>query len=416
MRQQQSQVPGIITLPQHKHADSSSAASSPNLRHSSPSLSHSVLPDKPAPTVEGTAQKDQESKRRRRGKQNRNEGTAPLPDAESGPQPDILAVTPGKARRARRGGRANRQASPPLPEGDASTAFPSTTPPQSDYDAFSSLHSRSVPPDPNIKHHLHPRSHFPDAQSSGDEWEVPTLPVKPKENLSWQQELLRSGSGSGSARSKGNESPASRARSRGNGKDARTTGSLGSASSMSAATGSGGGKARPPLHTSVSENGTAAATGGANPSLNWQQELLLQTPDLTTLHQPSPVKPVALSALTPARQRRFQAKDNITFGLGELDLEDDLADDVFASPGRNGRPVPPHLQHQQGTPRQHRGGSHSNSAAATGFSTPTKAVAPALAPVSLEPRYAGPTFHNSPAPSSLPVPSFMRRRAEGVAA
>ncbi|GAA5901514.1 hypothetical protein JCM6882_006301 [Rhodosporidiobolus microsporus] len=407
MKQQQ-HAPGIITLPQSKSGDSSSSTPSspnPSSRHSGSSPQpHS---DKPLPTVADPASKDGENKRRRRGKQNRSD--SPLKQSAAAELEPPLGLaggddqvnstdTPSKGRR-RRGGRANRQASPPLPEGDAAVeqSFPSTSPPQSDYDALSSLHSRSVPPDPNVKHHLHPRSRFPDAQSSGDEWEVPAVPVKPKENLSWQQELLRSGSTSSSTqnvRARGNESPQSRPRSRVNGKDARTTGSSGSSSST-------GGKARPPLHASVSDNGTSSG-----PSLNWQQELLLHTPDLTALHQPSPVKPV--SGLTPARQRRNQQRDNLTFGLGDLDLEDgnEEFDDIFASPGRNGGRNAPHLSQASSRNR-----TNPNSAAPTGFSTPTKPVQ------TLEPRYAGPTFHNSPAPSSLPVPSFMlRRKVEGVTA
>ncbi|GAA6027349.1 hypothetical protein JCM8097_002616 [Rhodosporidiobolus ruineniae] len=412
MRNQQQSVPGIITLPTPKSpAHSVPVQPSPNsARHSSSSTGPSPLPQA---SNNHHQSRDAESTRRRRGKQNR--GDSPLKhspaDAEDNSTetaasgPAAAADTPTKQRR-RRGGRSNRQASPPLPDAADSAAlgapFPSTTPPQSDYDALSSLHSRSVPPDPVNKHHLHPRSRYNDTQSSGDEWEVPAVPVQPKENLSWQQEMLRNGSAAAlNSRQKGTESPSSRPRSRvntnvgggGTGKDARTTGSGGSASS-------GGGRSRPPLHTSISDNG--AATG---PSLNWQQELLLQTPDLTALHQPSPVKPVS-SALTPARQRRNQQRDNETFGLGELDLndEDEFAD-IFASPGRGGG-------NQYGGSRN---SSNSSSSTTTGFSTPTKALSPPSGPV--EPRYAGPTFHNSPAPSSLPVPSFMlRRKVEGVVA
>ncbi|GAA5835633.1 hypothetical protein JCM11251_002983 [Rhodosporidiobolus azoricus] len=417
MRLQQP-TPGIINLPQSKSSDmsSSSPASSPNRsRHSQAGSSPHSRPDKPLPTEEDPVAKDAESKRRRRGKQNRSD--SPLKQSAAVLEP-VLGMggdeavnstdSPSKSRR-RRGGRANRQASPPLPGADAGAEqpFPSTTPPQSDYDAFSSLHSRSVPPNSSLMHHSHPRSRFPDAQSSGDEWEVPAVPIKPRENLSWQQELLRSGSTSSSSqnvRAKGHESPQSRPRSRVNGKDARTTGSAGSATSN-------GAKSRPPLLTSVSDNGTATGS-----SLNWQQELLLHTSDLSALHQPSPVKPV--SNLTPARQRRHQQRDNITFGLGDLDLDDgsEELDDIFASPGRNsaggGGRNAPHLSQAASRNR-----TNPSSAAATGFSTPMKPIQPSAAAVVVEPRYAGPTFHNSPAPSSLPVPSFMlRRKVEGVTA
>ncbi|GAA5983168.1 hypothetical protein JCM11641_006833 [Rhodosporidiobolus odoratus] len=402
-----STIPGIINLPQPKSQDS--PPSSPNLRHpgSSPRLKHTATLDKPLPTLHDPAHKDVEGRRRRRGKQNRmesplkqvvdtEEDPAPIQPVSSSPPAD----TPTKARR-RRGGRANRQASPPLPEQQPTSPeapFPSTTPPQSDYDPLSSIHSRSVPLDPILSQQLRPRTRLPDAQSSSDEWEMPAAAKtgdKAKQNLSWQQELLRNGSstanGSKQRGSGGNESPASRPRSRVSGKDARTTGSVGSLSSFTSS--SGITKVRPPLHASKSEHSTA---GG--PSLNWQQELLLQTPDLSTLRQPSPVKP---SSLTPARQRRFQNKDNITFGLADLDLDADeiaMVDDIF-SPSRGGRSQPPHLSQPSS-----RNGAGAFFVAATGPTTPVKTLE------ALEPRYAGPTFQNSPAPSSLPVPTFMLRK------
>ncbi|BGP16051.1 hypothetical protein JCM10213_006813 [Rhodosporidiobolus nylandii] len=415
-----SNTPGIITLPQPKTGELSSPNSNP--RHPSSGSSPARPPATTLSATDASHVKDQEGRRRRRAKQNRSE--SPLKpsaaDAEA-----LLALgddaaptatdTPTKARR-RRGGRANRQASPPLPEANsvlAPTVFPSTTPPQSDYDPLSHDHSRSVPPDPVILHNVPSRARFPEPQSSGDEWEMPAVPKqgaqdKPKENLSWQQELLRSGStGSRPSQPRGNESPASRPRSRVNGQNAHTTGSTSSAAST-------GGKTRPALHhASISETGTAA--GG--PSLNWQQELLLQTADLSTLHQPSPVKPAAPGSLmTPGRARRYQAKDSITFGLGDLDLEDDvlLVDDVFASPGRGGRGQPPHMM--GGSQLSSRRSTNPSSVAATGLSTPTRPQAQQsqqlaqMATLPVESRYAGPTFHNSPAPSSLPVPSFMLRK------
>ncbi|BGP39834.1 hypothetical protein JCM10449v2_003786 [Rhodotorula kratochvilovae] len=376
------QQPGLLSLPQSPKLDSPPA---PSLNPANPS---------PLPSAELDHAKADDGRRRRRAKQNRAEsplkhGAALDSSADEahvahpeGPA-DATAATPTKSSRRRRG-KASRQPSPPPTEGVAIPAleqpvpsFPSTSPPQTDLSALAH-HSRSVPPDPFLQP---PRF---------DAWDMPTVAAAgdaPKQNLSWQQELLRSGSVNSHTGGRGKgDSPVARPRSRDvAGRDARTGGSSSSASSSTT------GKARPPLHASLSESGTT----GAGPSLNWQQELLLQM-DPAAIAQQQPAANTT-TGLTPARQRRNQIKDSITFGLTNLDLSEDDSD-VFASPGarRSGQPS--------------RGRTQPSSAVATGFSTPTK-------PQQLvEPRYAGPTFHNSPAPSSLPTPSFMRRKVDVVAA
>ncbi|GEM07338.1 proteophosphoglycan ppg4 [Rhodotorula toruloides] len=296
-------------------------------------------------------------------------------------------VTPSKSSRRRRG-RANRQPSPPLPDAPGldqpAPSFPSTTPPRSDFAALAG-HSRSVPPDPlSVRQHQH---------SLADAWDMPAVPQqsadKPKGSLSWQQELLRRGSLGSHSRNgstgKVGDSPAARARSR----TAKATANPQPASNTII-------KSRPPLTTSVSDFGESS-----NPALNWQQEILLRTDDAQLVQQQSS-SANASSTLTPVRQRRNQIKDSITFGLAGLDLSEDDTD-VFGSSAS----TPRRQQQQQQRPRaqQHAPVLPTTS---TGYSTPVKVVP--------EARYAGPTFHNSPAPSSLPVPSFLlRRKAEGVA-
>ncbi|GJN89214.1 hypothetical protein Rhopal_002193-T1 [Rhodotorula paludigena] len=381
MKHAQSGQPGVITLPQSaKHEPPASPPA--HSRHSQSGPRPPSGTD--ASTQPALEQPHAKQERRRRARGTRSDSPlkqgaslapsdADEPPAESPVLGDAGAATPSKTSgRKRRGGKGSRQPSPPPIEGipieQPAPAFPSTTPPQTDFAALAT-HSRSVPPDPFSQP---PRV---------DAWDMPAAPQhadKPKENLSWQQELLRNGSASAlsSTRNKA-ESPVQRSRSRGmTGKDARTSGSSGASSSSN-------GRARPPLHASVSENGTAAG-----PSLNWQQELLLQS-DATALAQQAP--PPTASGLTPARQRRNLVKDSITFGLSGLDLTDEDID-THASPRRS----QPHS----------RARTQPSSHAATGFSTPTKAQP--VQPV--EPRYAGPTFHNSPAASSLPMPSFMLRR------
>ncbi|GAA6049591.1 hypothetical protein JCM3770_005024 [Rhodotorula araucariae] len=375
--------------PHHHHPASVALPHSAKLE-SPPAPSLNPARPSPRPATEPDHAKADDNRRRRRAKQNRAESLLKhsvddSSDDHSLAHPegtaDAAAATPNKSSRRRRG-KASRQASPPPTEADAAPvleqpvpSFPSTTPPQTDLGALAH-HSRSVPPDP----FLHP-PRFDDA------WDMPTVAGDAfKQNLSWQQELLRNGSVNSrdTGRAKG-DSPVARPRSRDvAGRDTRTGGSPSSASSSST------GKPRPPLHASLSENGTT----GAGPSLNWQQELLLQMDPAATAQQQPPAN--AAAGLTPARQRRNQIKDSITFGLSNLDLSED-DNDVFASPGsrRSGQ--------------QSRGRTQPSSVAATGFSTPTKPQQLA------EPRYAGPTFHNSPAPSSLPTPSFMRRKVDAVA-
>ncbi|GAA5860109.1 hypothetical protein JCM1840_001889 [Sporobolomyces johnsonii] len=398
----QQHTPGIINLPQPKSLDPTSSFASPNpSRHSSssPRPKPTALSDKPLPTLDATPGKSNEAKKRRRAKgpkpdsplkQSSTPALVEVPPLADGDAHADDSSTPTKSRRRR--GRANRQTSPPLPESDSSPEHPqptfrSTTPPQSDYDSISLHHSRSFPADSSSHHHQHPRSQFPGAQSSGDEWDMPmgkTEVGKPKESLSWQQELLKSGASTNHNKVRAKtDSPLARPRSRGvGGRDARSAPSS---------------KPRPALHASVSDN-SAVSSG---PTLNWQQELLLNTDLQTSLlndrhtHSSSPTKS---SNLTPARQRQQRIKDNITFGLGDLDLNDseeyDL-DDVFTSPASR----------QNSGRRQNRSRTAPSTATAVIFSTPPKQPqAPA------EPRYAGPTFHNSPAPSSLPVPSFLLRR------
>ncbi|BGO94019.1 hypothetical protein NBRC10512v2_002710 [Rhodotorula toruloides] len=398
-------TPGIITLPQAKLGESgpSSASSASPSRHSSPRSTPPSSVDKPVPTVE-----QGEGKRRRRTKANRAEtplkaeavfaetlADAPEQAVSASDNSDnagaAAAATPSKSARRRRG-RANRQPSPPLPP-DASAssgldqpapAFASTTPPRSDFAALAG-HSRSVPPDPlSVRQHQY---------SLADAWDMPAVPQqssdKPKESLSWQQELLRSGSLNSHSRngsnSKAGDSPAARTRSR----TAKSTANPQPASNTN--------KSRPPLTTSVSDYGTST-----NPTLNWQQEMLLRTDDAQLVQQQSS-STNASSTLTPARQRRNQIKDSITFGVAGLDLSEDDTD-VFGSSAS----TPRRQQHQQQQRPRAQQSTPVLSTGSTGYSTPVK-VAP-------EARYAGPTFHNSPAPSLLPVPSFLlRRKAEGVA-
>jgi len=423
-RQQLNNVPGIINLPMstklvHDSYPSSNSSQSPS-RHNSTIQS---LGSKPLASLDQALlghQQDETKKRRRQKKttpatvQLEQAGEGGLSQNPVSPLPShsvqldengVEQSTPTKSRN-RRGRRGNRQTSPPLPEiNSQESGFSSTTPPLAD----SHAHSQSVPPELPPHHHHNHYSH----QSSEDEWDMPSRGGKRtsggavKESLSWQQELLKTTSTSVAPRNTHShnhrnenklfESPNSRPSPR------QTRNSVPTPHRHVT-------KARPVLHPSLSD--TNASSSSTNPSLNWQQEMLLQT-DLQTsalsenrrTHSSSPTKPTPVtvshtapsSTMTPARQRQQRIKDSITFGLNDLDLSDEphSAEDIFNSPISRHNSM--NRRHQnQGTRRQ-------SPPTNVEFATPTKLE-------SLEPRYAGPTFHNSPAPSSLPVPSFVLRR------
>ena len=227
-----------------------------------------------------------------------------------------------------------------------------------------------------------------------DEWDMPVLHIsgnqqqqdksaKPKESLSWQQELLRAGSNNASSaattgRNGNNGSPVSRPRSRVQpAKDLRPAPMTSNNSA---------GRSRPALATLHSDSFPSSSS-----SLNWQQELLLRTDEVQLVQQvTATTTTTAVTSVTPARQRRNQIKDSITFGIATLDLAAAAETDVFS-----GAPASSNRRHKRAT-------AVAPQVVENLVATPTKTA--------VEPRYAGPTFHNSPAPSALPMPSFMLRR------
>lgn len=468
-------VPGIINLPLSRVDSSSSSNSSSTTRHHYyrgvpvDKLVHESLGEKPVPTLEQhSMETNGEPKKRRRQKKqlvvsDPASGTATdgfersageMEPATTGTVDEngVDQSTPTKSRRRR--GRATRQTSPPIPESLLGPApveegFTSTTPPQADQFSCHS-HSQSVPPElplerkgsSKYRHH-----------SSGDEWDMPTLggggtggrgrtiqqKNEPKENLSWQQELLKATNPTTTTTrhhhskvgADSSPKPSSSTRSTAvtsfNHPPRQTRHSAPAPRNLQPTQ-----KHAPPpprrpvLHPSLSDT---------TPSLNWQQEMLLQTDHLQTsalltndrqqqpqqtsdrrIHSSSPTKPSSSSTtnfstgdpskdvsslLTPARQRQHRIKDSITFGLTDLEISDvhhqELEPNHYQSSSisrhnslgqRNSRITT--------TPRRH------SPPTSVEVITPTKD--------NLGPRYAGPTFHNSPAPSSLPVPSFVLRR------
>ena len=389
-------VPGIITLPQSsKHL--SSRSSSP--RSSRPQLPPPPQPEptalaKPADIVNGAAIAGQ-TKRRNREKKSTHTTDSPLKHATA-PEEAVLDVaatvapdSPTKSSRKRRGGRAARQPSPPMPPTADANLFAAPPPPPTSS-------SRSLGQDTTTR-----SAHYNALLNVEDEWDMPVLHIsgnqqqqdkslKPKESLSWQQELLRAGSNNSSssttARNGNNGSPVSRPRSRVQpAKDLRPAPMTSNNNSA--------GRSRPALTTSHSDS--FPSTSSSSSSLNWQQELLLRTDEVQLVQQVTATTTTstatAVTSVTPARQRRNQIKDSITFGIATLDLAAASETDVFSN-----APASSNRRQKRAVAPQ---GVVDNLVA-----TPTKSAA------AVEPRYAGPTFHNSPAPSALPMPSFMLRR------
>ncbi|GAA5907759.1 proline-rich nuclear receptor coactivator motif-containing protein [Sporobolomyces salmoneus] len=466
-------VPGIINLPPPS-SSSSLNSKFPESPRSTSRLVHQSLGEKPTPTVEQSHTDNGESKKRRRQKKSIQPPSTTALEATPEQAPAVLDETvasPSKPRRSRRG-RANRQTSPPIPEAllpssssasptDDPSDFSSTTPPQ----AEKLVHLKSVPPPSHP--HQHQRAGFSKPQfghhssggSSGEDdgWDMPTLltraggtgnrnsvnnKVEPKENLSWQQELLRSAA-----------APSSGSSPRGASTRVTTFESPRSVHPRPTRhsvptprlphhghhhSHSNSHSTRPVLHPSLSDTtpsstttSTTATANSSSTTLNWQQEMLLQTEHLQTSslserrqNNSSPTKQSTSSAssssignggggggngtvtgggVSTQRQRQQRMKDSITFGLSDLDTSEFDHHHSGAGVGitRRNSLGRRHPSTAVTTPRKHR---EQVELVSTLTTTPTKQQE------MLGPRYAGPTFHNSPAPSSLPVPSFVLRR------
>lgn len=308
-------------------------------------------------------------------------------------------ATPTKSKR--RGGQRNKHQSSPTAnsqlEPDVTSSSETEQPPAPDSAALLALIA-NMTKTKSAQSSGHPRRDL----SSGDEWDMPTLAqVSAKENLSWQQELLAKGSAEPSAR-RSNQADGSRRTA--SGPPSRPT---------SARPGQGGGRQqgakshRPVLHGSVSDSSGAGLGAGAS-GLTWQQEMLQH------IGGGQPATAPSFGALedtitgTPDRRnngsnhnRRHQQRDAETFGLGGLSVDDPFGPLTPSRHHNQARPVHHPSPRVQSSHHQHQHQHHQASV------TPTKPT---------EPRYAGPTFHNSPAPSSLPMPSFMLRRQAAVGA
>lgn len=236
----------------------------------------------------------------------------------------------------------------------------------------------------------------PSASSSSDEWDMPTVANdgKQKQSMTWQQETLRSTPGGGQRQRV--ESVPTRS-SGGANKEARKQQSKSSKAQR-----------RPPLGGSVSDS----AAG-----LTWQQELLQQSDSAPTPNRYSSSSSPSKNAST---NRHQQERDEQTFGMGGLEIGDKgqfAMDDLFSPPPPSPNHNHAYNQHQNNVSQNQSGGNTNGGNNKSGGgrqqqqskapSTPTRAV---------EARYAGPTFHNSPAPSSLPTPSFLLRRQATSAA
>lgn len=392
-------TPGIIHLPSPQHqSTTSSAPSTTSTRHSAPKSRKkgnnrgTVSTEQTQPnTNTGTILSElslsglslssgTQSTRHAENDDNEDDGreftTKPVLTSPDNTE----KLSPTKGRRSKQ--KANRQTSPPLPAA-------AQTEQQTHH---------------SYRHYPVEFSQQSSSSSSADEWDMPvatpgrTVPVA---NLTWQQQegLSRSASmgqvradkarrskkgtvGSNTVVTDGKNTSAGRARS-GSLRHVASNPSTGSQASPH--------KQRPPLNGFHSDS--AATTTG----LTWQQELLQSSGGERSI---SPQKSHTASGKGPSR--RQQQRDEQTFGIGSLDLTsgESASEDLFGAlePER----TPRRSKNQQQQKQQKHSGDIS--ARHQQYATPTKVSMPA------EERYAGPTFHNSPLPSSLPTPSFLLRR------
>lgn len=143
----------------------------------------------------------------------------------------------------------------------------------------------------------------------------------------------------------------------------------------------------------------------SNPNLNWQEALSSHSTPAYNSGALSPAKNGSSATIS----RRQQLLDESTFGPAPGSPVAHSLTDVFssalntlsprASPAR--RPSPASQSAQTATP------TRNTSSSALGASSGGESV---------EPRYAGPTFHNSPAPSTLGIPSFLAKKRAAAAA
>ena len=189
--------------------------------------------------------------------------------------------------------------------------------------------------------------------------------------------------------------------------------------------------ARPHLSGAVSDSAVLPATGS---TLNWQQELFQSNANSTSFdqaiespsvvshkRQQSPTKSSSSANLNSNHSRKQQAKVDQTFGIANLDFNPPSAPSPRTQQPRNGSTTDRQAKSSKTSlksPKPSRSSSNSllppstptpQSKSNSGTSTPRGSSA---ASAGGEARYAGPTFHNSPAPSSLPMPSFLLKRQQ----
>ncbi|KAL8279464.1 hypothetical protein RQP46_008026 [Phenoliferia psychrophenolica] len=278
--------------------------------------------------------------------------------SSSGSQKDVLAGSESPNRRSRPRRAAAAAGTGTAGGAKAVTDSPSRTstpasplPSTNNYNHnTSSTHAIPLP-----QHH----NHNHDNNSSADEWDMPTLPSSsaPNSALTWQQLAPSPVPAPRRVRTESAIVPPRTNLSHFNNNNQHQHPS------------------RPILSGSVSDS--AAATGSRSSSgLTWQQELLSSSSSPSSFLASPANSQSSLSGVSPAKLRRQQIKDDLTFGnggLSNLSLDDS-----------------PSVQVQQQTRE---------------YATPVKKQQQDRVE-----RYAGAEFQNSPSPRSLPKPSFLLRR------
>jgi hypothetical protein len=197
--------------------------------------------------------------------------------------------------------------------------------------------------------------------------------------LNWQEEIARLAISSPS-------SSASLSRAN-NGRSSRKSGSSNAAA----------------VNKAINPHNAVVAKTATPSNLNWQEALSQQqtTRSYSLPNVASPAKSASNNHHNN-NNRRQQILDESTFGPSNSSSSS-LAHDVFSSSTSASL---------RSSPRPSPARRPSPNASTT---TPTRPTNNATS-TPAEPRYAGPTFHNSPAPSSLGIPNFLAEKRAAEAA
>ena len=164
-------------------------------------------------------------------------------------------------------------------------------------------------------------------------------------------------------------------------------------------------KTAPPAIPHTLANHSASSAGlSALGGRNWQEELTAASDAAASLH--------AVPSMTWQQELLGSPSGGASSRRAHASAEPVVVDDVFhngssSSSSASNKRQPRQHTPSQASPKPH----HSSQKAAAAFVVSSPSTPGAVSPPSHH--YAGPTFHNSPAPSTLPAPKIMSKLGMG---